>query len=159
MTEDQREAFRLDAGDELRAELFYEGRVAPCTLENLSAGGARLVSSLQMDPATQCTLGVRLGKRAHAPGVRYVSFLLEVLDATPAADGTSYRLRSLTAPGTPEYEEAAKLVFEMQRQRLGAASGADEASPMATDEQRRQQLRTPKRRRFSKGSLRPGQGD
>ncbi len=161
MTDDQREAFRIDADDEIRAELFYEGRVAPCALENLSAGGAKLTSALAMDPATQCTLGVRLGRINQGSGARYVSFLMEVLDAEPAPDGstTSYRLRSLTAPGTPEYEEAARLVFEAQRRRLGAASGAGEASPMASDEERRRKLRTEQRPRFSKRSLRPGSGD
>lgn len=155
MTENQRESFRIDADEELHAELFHEGRVAPCTLQNLSAGGARLRSKLEMPPGTQCTLGVRLGGAGHGPNGRYVSFLLGVLDATPKGDWFEYRLQSLTAPGSAEHEAATRLVFEAQRRRLAASSGTDQASPMASDEQRRKELRTEQRQRFSKGSLRP----
>lgn len=157
MTENQRETFRIEPDSDLEAELFHEGRVTPCELENLSAGGAKVTSSLQMAAGAQCTLGVRLGQslRSSTP-IPYVSFLMEVLDLETTVDGpTTYRLRSTTAEGSPEREAAAKLVFEAQRRARSRATGADESSPMVSDEERRTKLRVEQQPRFSKRSLRP----
>lgn len=156
MAENQRESFRIEGDPMLRAELFHEGRVAPCSIENLSAGGASLTSTIQMQPGSQCTLGVRLDDSIQTVAATYVSFLMEVLEASPAPTGTSYRLRNTTGPGTPEFEAATKLVFEAQRLRRAGETGTGAGSPMATDEDRRRDLRSDPRPRFSKGSLRPG---
>lgn len=158
MTENQRESFRIGPDSDLRAELFHEGRISPCRLENLSAGGAKVTSELRMPAGAQCTLGVRLGSSMRvSTTISYVSFLMEVLDLdAPPTGPVTYRLRSTTAPGSDEYEAAAKLVFEAQRQTRSRTTGTDEASPMASDEDRRSKLRVPKKQRFSKGSLRPG---
>lgn len=158
MTENLRESFRIDADPDLVAELFHEGRVKPCALHNLSAGGAKVTSAISMPQGAQCTLGVRLG-----PGIRsaqgtpqYVSFLMEVLEATPRPDHSfDYRLRSTTGPGSAEYETAAKLVFAAQRSRLASRSGAEGASPMVVDEERRRRLRLRIVPRFSRRSMRP----
>ncbi len=160
MTENQRESFRIGPDSDLKAELFHEGRITPCQLENLSAGGAKVTSEVRMPAGAQCTLGVRLGSSMRAStAIPYVSFLMEVLDRDdPASGPVTYRLRSTTAPGSDEYEAAAKLVFEAQRQSRSRATGTDEASPMASDEERRSKLRVPKRPRFTKRSLRPGPG-
>jgi hypothetical protein len=161
MTENQRESFRIDADPQLQAELFHEGRVTPCDLRNLSAGGARLRCSMPMATGSHCTLGVRIAPRHGADaGGTYVSFLMEVLESTAHDDDLyEYRLRNATGPGSQDYEAATKLVFEAQRRRLSAESGADESSPMASDDQRRRRLRIPRRPRFSRRSLRPGNDD
>lgn len=160
MTENQRESFRIGPDSDMQAELFHEGRIAPCTLENLSAGGAKVTSELRMPPGAQCTLGVRLGASMRTTGsVQYVSFLMEVLDdALPEQGPVTYRLRSTTGPGSAEYEAAAKLVIAAQRQARARETGSDEASPMVSDEERRAKLRTEQQARFSKKSLRPGPG-
>jgi len=160
MTENQRESYRVDAGTDLDADLFHEGRVTRCVLMNLSAGGARVSSSQSIPVGGQCTLGVRLGAehRPTATSLSYVSFLMEVLDATPGRQGrTDYRLRSISGPGSKQHEAAAHLVFEAERRRRARASGIDAATPMASDPERRSRLRIPFRQRFSKGSLRPDQ--
>lgn len=162
MTENLRESYRIESHPDLDAELFHEGRVAPCSVHNLSAGGAKVTSALAMPAGAQCTLGVRLG-----PGLRssgsippYVSFLMEALDSVPRPDGSfDYRLRSTTAPGSPEYESASKLVFAAQRARQAQLTGAGQASPMVVDETRRRRLRLPRVARFSKRSMRPDQHD
>lgn len=160
MTENQRESFRIGPDSDLKAELFHEGRITPCQLENLSAGGAKVTTELRMPPGAQCTLGVRLASAMRAStAIQYVSFLMEVLDHDqPESGPMTYRLRSTTGPGSEEYEAAAKLVFEAQRQLRSHETGTDEASPMVSDEDRRAKLRVPKKPRFSKGSLRPGPG-
>ncbi|MCW2920247.1 MAG: hypothetical protein JWL76_121 [Thermoleophilia bacterium] len=160
MTENQRETFRIGPDSDLQAELFHEGRVAPCRIENLSAGGAKVTSDLRMPPRAQCTLGVRLGSSIRtSTSVEYVSFLMEVLDdVLPEQGPVTYRLRSMTGPGSTEYEAAAKLVFMAQRQALARETGADQASPMVSDEERRAKLRVEQQARFSKKSLRPGPG-
>lgn len=157
MTENQRETFRVEPSSDLYAELFHEGRVTPCALENLSAGGARARTSLAMPPGAQCTLGVRLGEsvRRSDRTPAYVSFLMEVIERSTAPDGRyDYRLRSTTGPGSDQYEEAAKLVFTVQRTQLAKRSGSDEASPMAAEPERRRRLRSVLRRRFSRRSVR-----
>lgn len=159
MAENQRESFRIEADPEMQAELFHEGRVAPCRLLNLSAGGAMVECDLELTPRTQCTLGVRLRGALAGAGVPYVSFLMEVLEPIDPAAPTTYRMRSMTGPGSPEYEEASKLVFEAQRRRRAATSGTAEASPMASDPDRRRRLRPQPKPRFSKGSLRPDRPD
>lgn len=160
MTENQRESFRIGPDSDLKAELFHEGRITPCQLENLSAGGAKVTSEIRMPEGAQCTLGVRLGSSMRAStAIPYVSFLMEVLDHDePGAGPVTYRLRSTTGPGSDEYEAAARLVFEAQRRTRSRVTGTDEASPMASDEERRSKLRVPKRPRFTKRSLRPGPG-
>lgn len=161
MDENQRESFRVEPASDLEAELFHEGRVVPCVLDNLSAGGAKVTSAIAMPTGAHCTLGVRTAVTSPGRGpATYVSFLMEVLEATPAADErTDYRLRSMTAPGSAEYEAAARLVFEAQRSALAASSGAEPSSPMASDPARRRKLRVLRRPRFSKRSLRPGRPD
>jgi len=161
MTENQRESFRIEADSDLQAELFHEGRVEPCRLRNLSAGGAKVTSNLQMLPGTHCTLGVRLGTKLRVSGtIPYVSFLMDVLETHPSEGGTTeYRLRSMTAPGSTEYEAAAKLVFAAQQRALARSSGSDESSPMVSDPKRRSKLRSIRRPRFTKRSMRPGSGD
>lgn len=160
MTENQRESFRIDADPLLHAELFHEGRVTPCDLRNLSAGGAKLRCSMRMETGSLCTLGVRIDPRRGAgAGGTYVSFLMEVLQQTPHDGQFEYRLRNATAPGSTDYEAATKLVFEAQRRHLARSSGAIESSPMASDQQRRRRLRFPLLQRFSRRSMRPGSDD
>lgn len=162
MSENLRETFRIDAEAELEAELFHEGRVSPCSVHNLSAGGAKVASRLAMPAGAQCTLGVRLGPslRTGAKIPPYVSFLMEALEAIPLEDGEiEYRLRSTTAAGSSQYEAAAKLVFATQRAIIAQRTGASDASPMVVDEERRKRFRLPSVARFSKRSLRPGRRD
>lgn len=159
MAENQRESFRIDADPELEAELFHEGRVAPCRLLNLSAGGAMIECDLDLPTGSQCTLGVRLRGSLAGAGVPYVSFLMEALEPTDSQERSTHRLRSTTGPGSQQYEDASRLVFEAQRLRRAAESGTAGASPMASDPDRRRQLRPQPRPRFSKGSLRPDGSD
>ena len=158
MTENLRESFRIEADPDLETELFHEGRVKPCSLHNLSAGGAKVTSAISMPQGAQVTLGVRLGSelRTSQSTPQYVSFLMEVLEATPRPDHAfDYRLRSTTGPGSQEYETAAKLVFAAQRARLAKRSGVEPSSPMVVDEERRRGLRIPLLARFTKRSMRP----
>lgn len=144
MTEQQRESFRVDT--QFEAEVFHHGRVVSCTVQNLSAGGALVETSLEMPAGAHCTLGLALeGDLATATGLPYVSFHMEVLAAQPVRGGLlTYRLRNVTSSGSKEYETATKLVFAAQ------------ASPMASDPDRRGRLRTRMTTRFGRGSLRPG---
>jgi hypothetical protein len=156
----QRDSVRID--EHLEAEVFVDGRVIPCSIENLSAGGARIHSIAELQAGQQCTLGIRLpSDLQRATGLPYVSFHLEVLESEALRGGlNAYRTRNLTGPGNQDYEEAAKLVFAMQRRILAASSGADESSPMVGptgDASRRR--RRGIRGRFGRGSLRPGSSD
>jgi len=161
MTQNQRESFRIDADPDLKAELFHEGRVGPCHLFNLSAGGAKVTSTLSMLPGSHCTLGVRFGSQLRpSVAIPYVSFLMDVLEAHPIdSDMTEYRLRSMTTPGLSEYEAAAKLVFAAQQHALARESGSDAASPMVSEPERRSRFRLPRRARFTRRSLRPDSRD
>jgi hypothetical protein len=157
--ENQRRSFRVESL--MEGELFHEGRVVACAVENLSAGGAAVVSSLEMPAGTQCTLGLRLADDlAVSSGLEYVSFHMEVLEVEAIRGGDlRYRMRNLTSEGSAAYERAQRVVFEAQRRELAARSGADESSPLVSDRDRRRRLRRPRRPRFGKGSLRPGHGD
>lgn len=154
--ENRRETFR--ARLDVDAEIFHEGRVVACNVTDLSAGGARIESGIELPIGTQCTLGMRLGDElARATGTEYLSWHLEVLDRTELpGDLHEYRVRSLSTPGSDAYEAAHKVVFEAHRRALAAERGTEDASPMASDEERREQLREPDQARFSRSSLRPG---
>lgn len=156
MTEQNRASFRVDTSFE--AELFHQGRVVGCTVVNLSAGGARVETALEMRAGAQCTLGLALDRElAAATGMTYVSFHMEVLAAEPLRDGQLvYRLHNATGSTSPEYETATKLVFAAQRRMRAAASGAEGSSPMVSDHERRVKHRSKLRTRFGRGSLRPG---
>ncbi|MCW2928507.1 MAG: hypothetical protein JWM86_2475 [Thermoleophilia bacterium] len=174
MSENQRESFRLEPEHQtLDAELFHEGRVAPCSLTNLSAGGAKATSQLRIPEGRQCTLGVRLaGPLRDTAKMPYLSFHMEVIEATalafepddptrlglgdPARQEWEYRLRNVMAPGSAEYEAAAKLVFAAQRRALSSRTGAEPSSPMVSERERRRAFWMPRRGRFGRGSLRPG---
>lgn len=176
MSENQRESFRVEPdGVSLAAELFHEGRVEPCELVNLSAGGAKVRSRLRVQAGRQCTLGVRLeGSKPGSTAVSYVSFHSEVIEATtlpfeeddptglglgdPARPTYEYRLRNLMTAGSNEYEEAAKFVVEAQRWAISAKTGLASASPMASERERRRGFWPSRRGRFGRGSLRPGSG-
>ena len=159
MGDNLRETFRIEADSDLEAELFHEGRMKPCAIENLSAGGAKVTSAVSIPEGARCTLGVRLGhglRPATAPEP-YVRFEMEVLESTPRSDHSfDYRLRSTMEPGSPAYEAAQKLVFAAQRAALAKRTGASQASPMVTDEERHKRIRAEKKPRFSRGSTRPG---
>ncbi len=159
MTENQRESFRIGSDAGLEAELLHQGRAAPCTLDNLSAGGAKLTSELQVPQGAECMLRLRLGSELRpASDTSYASLPMEVLERDDTVAGTvTYRLRSTSQPGSAEYEAATKLVLAAQRLQRAQQLGTDEASPMASDDERRAKLRVPKQQRFSKGSLRPDQ--
>ena len=160
MSKNLRESFRVGGEADIEAELFHEGKVAPCLVINLSAGGAKVISELDVPAGSQCTLGIRLTSKIKGWNEPYVSFLMEVLQVTYGLDGRRVcRLKNMTAPGTADYEMAAKLVFEAQRRLLAKSTGTDAASPMVSDEARRAELRPPERPRYSKDSLQPGQGD
>jgi hypothetical protein len=160
MADNQRESFRIEADSDLEAELSLGGRTAPCTVENLSAGGAKLSSRLEVPAGTQCTLRARLGPglRTDRTPSRFVELPVEVLEATPrtGSESIDYRLRSTAEPGSPAYEAMQKLIFAAQRAAAAKRTGASMASPMVTDEQRHERIRAEKKSRFSRGSLRPG---
>jgi hypothetical protein len=163
---EQRETFRVET--RLDAELFHDGDVAPCSVRNLSAGGALVETVLALDPPARCTLGLRLGPQwAKSAGMDYVTFHLEVLDRTELEDDVDadtgepaeplhvLRMRNLTEADSPAWERAHKVVFEAQRQQLAERSGSDHASPMASDRERRRALRRQSRPRYRKAALRP----
>lgn len=159
-SDNQRSSYRVGA-DDFEAELFHEGRVVPCHVINLSAGGALIRTGLEMADGTQCTLGLDLeGELASATGIRYVSFHMEVLEQVPVHGGElNVRLRNLTGEGSKAYEQAQKIVFEAQRRARARETGSEKASPMASDQVRRKRFRGLGSARFGKGSTRPGQGD
>lgn len=127
----QRSSFRID--EELDAELHHRGRVIPCRIVNLSAGGARVLSDQDLPRDRTCMVQVPLtGDLATSVGAPVANMHLEVLDSTPGEGGFVTRMRSLDGPGSPEHESTAKLVFALQRRARAAQSGAAEASPMRT---------------------------
>lgn len=161
MTENLRESFRIDAESDLEAELFHQGRAKPCTLHNLSAGGAKATSALHVPEGAACTLRIRLGVGLRDPGPPppFVDFPVSVIELTPSDDLWDYRLRSTTQPGSPAYEAVAKLVFAAQRAQRATETGREVASPMAVDLERRRRFRIPSTKRFTKKSFRPGSHD
>lgn len=160
MADNQRETFRIEADSDLEAQLSHAGRTASCTIENLSAGGARLSCDLDVPAGARCTLRARLGPGLRDPrtATEFVDLPVEVLEATPrtGSESIEYRLRATSAPGSPEYESMQKLIFAAQRAAAAKRTGASMASPMVTDEQRHERIRSEKKSRFSRGSLRPG---
>ena len=127
----QRSSFRID--ENLDAELHYRGRVHPCQIVNLSAGGARIRTQIELTRERTCMVEVPLPKElARSAGRAVVQLHLEVLDSTPDDQQFVTRMRSLDAPGSPEQEATAKLVFALQRRARAAQSGAEDASPMQT---------------------------
>jgi len=159
MDDNQRDSFRLERNFE--AELSHEGRVSACVVTNLSAGGARIQTTFEMRTGRSCTLGILLDPRTRAEaGVDQVSFHMEILERTELPEAMiEYRLRNATGPGSSEYETAARLVVQAQRQMIAAETGAGEASPMVSDDDRRRRFRIPVRPRFGKGNMRPGSDD
>ena len=160
MADNQRESFRIEADSDLEAQLSHSGRTAPCRIENLSAGGAKLSCDLDLPAGTRCTLRARLGPGLRDPRTTtaFVELPVEVLEAhpTPGSESIAYRLRSTAEPDSPPYEAMQKLIFAAQRAAAAKRTGASMASPMVTDEQRHERIRAEKKSRFSKGSLRPG---
>lgn len=159
MSDQQRQSFRVEP--HLDGELFHEGRVAPCDVINLSAGGARIETSMHLRGGAVCTLGIRLDPELErAAGTPYVSFHMFVLDARPqpGSDVVDYRLQHLStaASSSTEYETATKVVYAIQRRDLAHGSGVEGASPMATDRPRRRKLASKLKPRFSRGSTRGG---
>jgi hypothetical protein len=161
MADNQRESFRIEADSDLEAQLSHAGRSEPCMVENLSAGGAKLTCRIDLPAGTQCTLRARLGPGLRGPNsaTTFVELPVEVLESTPKAAGSesiAYRLRTTAEAGSPQYEAMQKLIFAAQRAAAAKRTGASMASPMVTDEQRHERIRSEKKSRFSKGSLRPG---
>jgi hypothetical protein len=150
MTQNHRETFRITLDSELQSTLEQAGASSPCELVDLSAGGARLRSTLQPAVGELCTLHLQL--IAHGPEAR---IKLKVLAVTAQVDSWLLRLQNLTEPGSIEHERLTKLVFELQRRQLARASGTDDASPMVSDPERREKLRPPRPARYTKKSLRP----
>lgn len=161
-SENKRQAFRVPFN--VQAELFYNGLVSPCLVINMSAGGMLVASELEIPPGSEATLGLRLFDELRAAAeLDYISFQLEVLEVIedPASDVTArqYRCRNLTNEGSPQYERARRIVFEAERQRLATASGASQASPMASSPERRDSLKTRSVQRYGKQSLNPNLRD
>ncbi|MCW2956080.1 MAG: hypothetical protein JWO69_949 [Thermoleophilia bacterium] len=149
----QRDSFRID--ETFEAELFHEGRVAPCSVQNLSAGGALVTARLDMPSGSYCTLGIRLDPElAATTGQEYFSFHMEVLEPAPSQLPSAHRLRTASGPGSPEYEAAARLVVAAQRRSRARQTGAVEASPMSHDSEQPRRRRSIFKRRFGKNSTR-----
>lgn len=161
MDENLRSTFRVPAVPGLDAHLRHDGRSHPCSIENLSAGGARLESPLVLPPGAGCMLAVRvLDPSTPAVAVPFLEIPMEVLERLDEdSNHHVYRLHSLAPEGSKDYEAAMHLVFDAQRRARALQTGADQASPMVSDETRRDQLRTSTTQRFSSGSLRPGTDD
>jgi len=162
MEEQQRKSFRVEP--QIAGELFHEGRVAPCDVLNLSAGGARVQTTMPLRSGSVCTLGIPLdGELERAAGTGYVSFHMYVLDAVPQTERelVDYRLQhvSSSTESAGEYQLATKVVFASQRRDLAHESGADEASPMASTPARRRSFAARLKPRFSRGSVRGGRGE
>ena len=161
MDEQQRQSFRIEP--HFAGELFHEGRVAPCDVLNLSAGGARVRTPLRLASGAVCTLGIPLsGDLERAAGASYVSFHMFVLDAVPQSDDevVDYRLQhvSSSSDSAGEYQLATKVVFAAQRRDLAHESGADESSPMVSTHERRLGFMSRTKARFSRASIRGGRG-
>jgi hypothetical protein len=92
---------------------------------------------------------------APAAGVERVMLHLEVLDSTPDEKNFITRMRSLDAPGSPEQEATAKLVFALQRRARAAQSGADDASPMQTTSESIRRERSRNKLRISRAVWNP----
>lgn len=152
MSENLRETFRVYTTFE--AELFHEGRVVPCTVTDISAGGARVESGLEMPSGAHCTLGLRLeGSLEEEAGMPYVSFHMEVLEATEIPGGErQYRMRNMSGVGSKEHDEAMRVVFAAQRRQLAQRSGTELSSAAPHDDPE------PRRRPRSKFSIRFGRG-
>ncbi|MCW2950335.1 MAG: PilZ domain [Thermoleophilia bacterium] len=161
MDEQQRESFRVEAP--LDGEIFHAGRVAPCEVRNLSAGGARVATRMQLATGDVCTLGLPLdSEHERATGTDYASFHMYVLDAVPQDDDmVDYRLQHVTSPeyATGAYQTAMQLVFAAERLRLNEGSPMEGASPMVSTHERRRGLMSKMRPRFSRGSVRGGRGE
>ncbi|MCW2972163.1 MAG: hypothetical protein JWN72_436 [Thermoleophilia bacterium] len=161
MDEQQRQSFRVES--HFAGELFHEGRVAPCDVLNLSAGGARVQTRMRLASSAVCTLGIPLDADLEkAAGVGYVSFHMYVLDAVPheGDELVDYRLQHVSSPSETAggYQLATRVVFAAQRRDLAHESGADQASPMVSTHERRLGFMSRTKARFSRASIRGGRG-
>jgi hypothetical protein len=151
MTTNHRATFRIESDPELQASLAWRGSTSPCALVDLSAGGARLEATIEPTIGDRCTLHLQL-----TGGQTTAQVEMEVLESTTRGEESRLlRLQNLTEPGSADHERLTKLVFELQRRQLARASGTDDASPMTSDPERREQLRPPRPARYTKRSLRP----
>ena len=161
MTDNSRETFRVEPSSAITATLTHAGRTSPCELGNLSAGGAQVTSVLSMPAGTQCSLHVHLTPTSDRQAqTTSVLLSMDVVEMRAVADELiEYRLQNMTAPGSTEHESAMRIVLAAQRSLLGEATGASEASPMASDPARRSRLRPRLLARITKRSLRPDHRD
>lgn len=146
MSTNQRAAFRID--EELDAILHIHGRTHPCRIVNLSAGGARLHSQVELREGRACMVTIPLDAQlAEAVGEPVATMHVEILDSQHAGTEHIARARSIDDTGSPEQQAMARLVFALQRRARSHESGADEASPMQTTaESIRRERATPKLR-------------
>ena len=164
---DGREYFRVEGADVLVAELELGGRTHPCTVDNMSAGGACVRVFASGAPGDRVRLRVRTSRDDELAGAAappYVAFAGEILDVSTepmagsphAGDAQSIvRLRFVPESGSAGADAATRIVFEAQRLLRARSLGTDDASPMATDPERRAALRPSFEPRFNRGSLRP----
>ena len=154
----QRSAYRVPFN--AQAELYHDGHVVPALVVNMSAGGMLVAAEADIPTGEHVGLGLHLFDELRtAAGLEYLHFDLEVLEVIedPADDVTArqYRCRNLTVEGSPAAERVRQVVFTAERERLAAESGMGGASPMATDAERREQLRREQLERYSKASVNP----
>ncbi len=145
MTINHRETFRIHPED-FDARLQWQGRAFACTIENVSAGGAKVTTDAT--PPTDAPVSLIVRARSQPAGAAAVETTFPMIVLETGAGWL--RLRSSVE------DSLSHLVFEAQRIARARETGADESSPMASDEQRRSELRTEQRPRFSRGSTRPG---
>lgn len=156
MSDNRRNAYRVPFS--ARAEIVARGRSRPCTILNLSAGGVLIEVEREMQVGDTARLDLTLdGELQRAAGVPMLQFDLEVLGEAehPTDDLHGYRCRHTAIEGDPQYEQARKVVFGAERAQRAAETGMGESSPMASDEQRRDQQRPERKPRYNKSSINP----
>lgn len=158
MDSNRRAAYRVPL--DIDAQVVAGGRARPVKIQNLSAGGAMFDADDAL--VVGCPVQLRMDLSSEwvkATGFDQVIVDLELIDVnevresldddddadtdTDEADATGpiigyrHRARSLALEGSQEYEKMHKLVFAAERHRLSKRTGAGQASPMASDPERR----------------------
>lgn len=177
MDSNRRAAYRVPL--DIDAQVVAGGKSRPVKIQNLSAGGAMFDADDAFAAGRTVQLRMDLSSEwVKATGFDQVIVDLELIDvfevressddatgtdsdAEPAQPtgpviGFRHRARSLAVEGSPEFEKMHKLVFAAERHRLSKRTGAGQASPMASDPERRAaRRRNAGGDRFGRGAINP----
>jgi hypothetical protein len=164
MEGNRRDAYRVPF--DAQASIELRGRRRSCQISDLSAGGLLLACDAGVPVGVALTVVAELGSGlAEASGIAELRLPVEPLSVVAPREAPRRRIppgwrwlrcRNLATAGSPEYEQVARVVFAAERVRRAEATGADEASGMASTRERRDAQRPQGGTdRYGKGNVNP----